>query len=189
MKKYAKLFLLFLLVSTVKLYCQGEAAIPFVTLQQSPMLLGAGQIGAAIPDDDAIGFYYNPAILGYSSRNNHASIYFMPSKTDWFFSSQNKFKNYGFNLGYNLKSTKLDLPISVGLGYIHNRFDYGKEQIMTTQNPEGISEYESYDLFNCFSLGVGIDYFLKLNLGISLKSYESQLGGRIINGSVVEMSA
>ncbi len=99
------------------------------------MLIGAGSIGAAIPNDDVLGFYFNPAILGYSARNNHASISIMPTKTDWFTqdyyyihpayssyydlillnnSEDPSFNNFGFNFGYNLNTTKLKLPITVG---------------------------------------------------------------------------
>jgi len=157
--------IVFLLVGTNFLLAQ-TGALSFTLLQQSQLLIGAGQIGAAIPNDDILGFYFNPAILGYSARNNHASISFMPDKTEWIFSPDLTYHNYGLNLGYNLKSTKLNLPISVGIGYIHNKVSFG-EQLET-----GI---ESYDLFDCFSLGVGLDYYLKLNLGISLKSVESKL--------------
>ena len=185
MKKHAKLFLLFLLLSTIKIYSQGEGALPFTTLQQSPLLLGAGQIGAAIPSDDVIGFYYNPAILGYTSLNNHASIYFMPNNTNLAPPVEYvTINNYGLGLGYNLKTTKLDLPISLGLGYIHNKIDYGRYPIYTNQEPVIVEETESYDLFDCFSLGIGIDYYIKFNLGISLKSFESQLGGRFVDGAV-----
>ncbi|MCB9249253.1 MAG: hypothetical protein H6613_12285 [Ignavibacteriales bacterium] len=94
------------------------------------------------------------------------------------------YNNYGFNLGYNLKLTKLDLPISVGFGYIHNKFEFGKYPIYSNLEPVIIEEVESYDLFDCFSLGIGIDYYIKFNLGISLKSFESQLGGRFVDGAV-----
>ena len=189
MKKYANLFLVFLFVSTFKLYCQGDGALLFTTVQQSPMLLGAGQIGVSIPNDDAIGFYYNPAILGYSSRHNHASIYTMPSKTDWFFSSEYKFNNYGFSLGYNLKSSKLDLPISVGLGYIYNKFDYGEKSVTPGSSSMWLGKYDSYDLFNCFSLGFGIDYYIKLNLGLSIKAFESKIGASVSNGNIIDYKA
>jgi hypothetical protein len=41
-------------------------------IQQSPVLAGAGQIGVSIPTKDVLGFYFNPAILGYTSKENHA---------------------------------------------------------------------------------------------------------------------
>lgn len=165
-------------------FAQGEGALPFTTVQQSPLLLGAGQIGVSIPNDEVLGFYYNPAILGYSARNNHASITVMPNKTNWDLPSQFQinsnytFNNYGLNFGYNLAKSKLELPISIGIGYLHNKFDYGNFILTSEYSPEPIGEVENYDTFDSFSFGVGIDYFLKFNLGISLKLYDSKMGGR-----------
>lgn len=175
-----------------------NGAFASANLQQSPLLIGAGSIGAAIPNDDVFGFYLNPAILGYSARNNHFSFSVMPTKTDWFTqnfyymhpasssypglfildnSEQPTFYNLGFNFGYNLKSTELKLPISIGFGYIYNEFQYGK----VSYNPfdysfrEEQEKGDNYDEFNCFSIGVGIDYFVKFNMGFSIKSFNSKL--------------
>ena len=166
MKNLSKIFLLLICFINFS-FAQGEGALPFTILQQSPLLLGAGQIGAAIPNDASIGFYYNPAILGYSSRNNHASISVMPSQTGWFSISERKptFNNYGFNAGYNLKKSQFNLPITIGVGYIHNKFDYGS---LPGDNDE------TYEKFNCFSIGVGVNYYFNLNFGFSLKSFSSQ---------------
>lgn len=82
MKRLILISLFFFLFNLLT-FAQGEAALPGQTLQRSLPLIGAGQIGAAKPNNDPIGYYLNPAILGYSSQNNHASIYFMPSKADW----------------------------------------------------------------------------------------------------------
>ncbi|MCW8848717.1 MAG: hypothetical protein OQJ81_01960, partial [Melioribacteraceae bacterium] len=173
MKKYLRLFSIFLFLSTSQLFGQGEGVMPFTTFQQSPLLLGAGQIGVSIPNDDVLGFYFNPAILGYSSRINHTSVSFMPDKIKWMPHLFDKLTlhNYGFNLGYNLESTKLELPISIGLGFIHSKFDFGEYNITTEFSPEVIGKSQSYDLFNSFSLGIGIDYFLRFNVGVSLKFY------------------
>lgn len=174
---FSSLLFVSLLFSSTS-YSQGEGVMPFTTMQQSSLLLGAGQIGVSVPNDDVLGYYFNPAILGYSARKNHVSISLMPDKTIWMKNYQRKdvtFNNYGFNLGYNLRSTKLDLPISIGVGYLHNKFDYGEYYHTTEFSPEIIGESQSYDQFNSFSLGIGINYFIKFNIGVSLKSYESQL--------------
>ena len=188
MKSLLGIFLL--LFSLVNLsFAQGEGALPFTTVQQSPLLLGAGQIGVSVPNDEVLGFYYNPAILGYSSRNNHASISIMPSKTAWDLPPQLQinsnftFNNYGLNFGLNLAKSKFKLPISIGVGYLHNKFDYGKFILTSEYGPEPIGEVENYDAFDSFSLGVGIDYFLKFNLGISLKSFNSKISGRLVRSN------
>jgi hypothetical protein len=183
MKLLKYLFALVLLVSS-ELFAQ-DGALPFTTEQQSVFLLGAGQIGTALPSDDVLGFYLNPSILGYSSRINHASISIMPSKAEWWLNSPDiNYHNYGINLGYNLESTALNLPISVGLGFLHNKFNYGNYIYTNPDNPNIINKLDSYDAFNCFSLGVGIDYYLKFNLGLSIKTYDSALGGSVIDNTV-----
>ena len=169
--------LAFVFFSTNIIFSQS-GALPFSTLQQSAFLFGAGQIGTSIPNDDVLGYYLNPAILGHSARNNHASFSIMPDKTIWadWGSKKITFHNFGLNLGYNFKSTEINLPISVGIGFNHNKIDYGKFNYTSEFSPEVLGSIDTYDIFNSFSLGVGIDYYLKLNFGFSLKTYESVLG-------------
>lgn len=145
-------------------FAQGEGALSGHTMQRSLPLIGAGQIGAAKPNNDPIGYYLNPAILGYSSQNNHASLYFMPSKVDWIksFGLDLTWNTLGFNVGYNLE--EYDLPISIGFGYMYDKFSYGV-----------INGKEFYDSFNNFSFGVGIDYGVFLSFGLSIKPFKSLL--------------
>jgi len=159
----------------VNSFAQDEGAMPVMTMQTSLPLIGAGGIGVAKPNSDPIGFYLNPAILGYTSQNNHASLFFMPNKVDWMPSwNLDLTKNtYGFNLGYNF--SELDIPISIGFGYMHDRFDFGTFQIIGPSGPEVIGEFDSYDTFDVYSFGIGIDYYLQFNLGMSIKPFESNL--------------
>jgi hypothetical protein len=115
----------------------------------------------------------------------------MPDKTLWGKINSNEltFHSYGFNIGYNLLSTSLELPLSIGLGYIKNKFGFGKIGITTPSNPEPLTTTDSYDEFHALSLGIGVDYYVKLNLGVSLKSFESKIGGRLVNGNIEEYSS
>jgi hypothetical protein len=170
MKKYY-LLLLFGFFSQL-LYGQGEAAVGSLTLQQSPFLNGAGQIGASIPTSDAIGFYYNPAQLGYFSRENNLSLYFMPQNTKWlnnYSASGITFRSVGMTAGYNFNKNGNSLPLSIGIGYIHNKFDYGEYYY-----PQGNTH--NYDSFNCFSIGASYDCYLLFNIGLSIKSFYSKIG-------------
>ncbi|MBU0473908.1 MAG: hypothetical protein KKF62_07060 [Bacteroidetes bacterium] len=172
-----RLILALVLLSLLNLssFAQGEGALPGLTLQTSMPLLGAGWIGTAKPNNDPIGYYLNPAILGYSSQNNHVSLFFMPKKVDWIPSwSHDLTKNtFGFNVGYNFK--ELGLPISVGFGYMHDRMDYGR-YLTASNGPEIIRKFTPYDSFDAYSFGVGFDYYLIFNLGISIKPFESDYG-------------
>ena len=159
MKRFI-LALLLLNLLTIPSFAQGEGAMPVMTMQRSLPLIGAGSIGAAKANDDPIGYYLNPAILGYTSQNNHASLFIMPSKTKFY---NMTFNSFGFSLGYNFR--EFDIPISVGFGYMYDILDYGQH------STEGRDIFNSYDSFNNYSFGVGIDYYLLFNLGFSIKSY------------------
>jgi len=165
MTKYFSFLLLLFFIKPA--YGQGEAAVPFLVLQQSPLLHGAGQIGTAIPMKDASGFYYNPAQLGYFSQENNLSLFFMPQKTKWLgnYFLDLSFQSFGIAVGYNFKKDDNDLPLSIGVGYLHNKLDYG----------DYFGPKQSYDAFDCFSVGASYDYYLLFNLGMSIKSYTSIL--------------
>ncbi|MCB9259301.1 MAG: hypothetical protein H6612_08090 [Ignavibacteriales bacterium] len=181
-----KLLVIIILVNTLN-FAQGEGALTFTTFQQSTYLIGAGQIGVSIPNDDVLGYYLNPAILGNSARNNHVSFNVMPNKTNWFWNDMT-FHNYGLNLGYDLEPI-LNSPIRIGTGFIHNRFYYGEFIITSELGPEPVGKYDSYDSFNCFSLGIGFDYFAKLNFGISFKTFDSNLGATYVEGNIQKVSS
>ena len=170
MKKYYLVVIFFLLLYKPS-FSQGEAALPFLELQQSPLLLGAGQIGVSIPMSDPLGFYYNPAQLGFFSRENNFSMLALPQKTKWlkyFAPNLNlSFNTYGVTAGYNFNN-RYNLPLSIGIGYIHNRMNYGE---YVSNN----STSESYDAFDCYSIGASYNYLLLFNLGFSIKSYDSHL--------------
>ncbi len=169
MKKY-QLFLILSLICKLS-FAQGEAAVPFLELQQSPLLLGAGQIGVSIPMSDPSGFYYNPGQLGYYSRENNFSFLTQPQKTRWFkyFGLDLSFQTFGLTAGYNFKKNENSIPLSIGFGYIHNRLTFGE---FVSQN----STSESYDEFDCFSIGTSYEYYLIFNLGFSIKPFKSHLG-------------
>ncbi len=148
-----------LLSLTSYIFPQAEGAVPFLTIQQSPFLQGAGQTGVAIITNDPIGFYYNPAILGLTARTNHVSLLFLPKKVDWLGFNGISINSYGFNFGYNFDKS---IPLSVGAGFIHNNFKYD------------IYQDES---FNSFSIGASLNYPVSLSLGFSLKKFSSTFFG------------
>ncbi len=170
MKKYYLALIFLLFIKT--LFGQGEAAVPFLELQQSPLLFGAGQIGVSVPMSDPLGFYYNPSQLGYFSRENSFSFLALSQKTKWLgnaFPGINlTFQTFGMTAGYNFHKDVNDIPLSIGLGYIHNRLSYGE---FIGNN----GSFESYDVFDCYSLGAAYNYLLLFNLGFSIKSYNSYL--------------
>ena len=177
-KKFYLVLLIMLLFKPI--YGQRNYAVPFLTVQPSPLLQGSGQIGTAIPMKDAIGFYYNPAQLGYFSRENNLSISVMPNAAN---SKQNKcysIQSFGMSAGYNFGNSNAHLPLSIGIGYMHNKLDYSDiaygSYVSAFRNSNGLvsdDSYDSYNSFDCFSIGASYEYSLLFNLGASIKSFST----------------
>lgn len=163
MFKYKCVLFAFIIMSAT-VFGQGEAALPFLAMQKSPLLNGAGEIGAAIPITTADGFYLNPAQLGNFSKVNNFSVFFNPKGTKWMPNSNNDVTMNAFSIaaGYNFSSGNKKLPLSVGIGYYKSNFDY--KEI-----------WGGEDKFDCFSVGIGYEYYLNFNAGLSVKSFNSKI--------------
>jgi hypothetical protein len=182
--KKGHLFIILALTFKI-LFAQGEAAVPFLELQQSPLLHGAGQIGVSIPMSDPLGFYFNPAQLGYFSRENSFSILALPQKIKWLGDAFPglTLQTFGITAGYNFRNREHGVPLSIGVGYIHNSTSYGK--FIGTYG-----SFESYDNFDCFSMGASYEYYLLFNLGFSIKPFSSHLApGAEVNSTAFDFGA
>ncbi len=58
---------------------------------------------------------------------------------------------------------------------MHDKMDYGTFYRTGSNSPEIIGEFNSYDSYDVYSLGIGIDYYLLFNLGMSIKPFDSNL--------------
>ncbi|MFZ1520267.1 MAG: hypothetical protein WAU11_15930 [Ignavibacteriaceae bacterium] len=165
----------FLLISN-KTFSQGEAAVPFLLLQPSPSLAAMGQTGTALPTEDPFGFLWNPAQLGYTSQNNNFSLIFYPSKYEWLpqFNLDLEIKSIAFNIGYNFKDI-INFPLSIGFGYSYFELNFGEFLRIDERAPSGLGSFYSMDYYNAYSLGIGIDYFVQFNAGLTYKSITSIL--------------
>ena len=159
------LSLLFLLDSSNLTIAQGGVGLSSLMLNPSTRATGLGWTGVSNPTVDPLGFYYNPAMLGYSSQCNNISVEFNPVATDWISLFDNKYSNYGFNLGYNFKNLLNGLNLSAGAGFIHSKFDFN------SFIPARTDAFESY---NAYGFGVSIYYFVSFSVGITLKDVHSQ---------------
>jgi len=159
--------ILSVLFSCSVIFAQDWIVIPSLLNQPSPVFYGAGDIGTAVPMQDPVGFYFNPAQLGYYSQNNNVSIFFMPEKTVLFNSGQVKTTSYsyGATAGYNFKTNGSNTPLSIGIGFLHNRYDY-----IGDSYPK-----RAPDSYDCISVGAGYENYLIYNFGFSVKSYSSKL--------------
>ena len=166
--KNSSILSVFILLSLFpfRILAQGEAAVPFLLLNPSPSLSAMGATGTALPTEDPFGFLWNPAQLGYNSQTNNLTYIFYPSKIEWLpqFNLDFEIKGIAFNAGYNFKEL-IGFPVSFGFGYSNVEFDFG-------------SYFgSSNDSYNAYSIGLGVDYFVQLSIGYTIKDVTSKLGG------------
>jgi hypothetical protein len=150
----------FLFIPNVS-YAQNGYAVPFLTFPVSPATTSMGVTGASLPSDDPYGFLLNPAQLGYTSQTNNFSFSVYPGSSELWGRKEFAINNLALNLGYNFKD-HLGLPISAGLGYSRTSYNFD-------------NFWYSNDIYSTFSFGVGIDYYVQFNAGISLKHISSKL--------------
>ena len=170
------ILLLFHLFSVAN-FAQGEAAVPFLLLNPSPSLSAMGATGTALPTEDPFGFLWNPAQLGYTSQTNNLSFIFYPSKNVWLpnFNLDLELKAIAFNVGYNFKDL-VGFPLSFGFGYSNPEINFGEFLRTIEGGPEPIGTFEAKDYFNAYSFGLGIDYFVQISVGYTIKDVTSILG-------------
>jgi len=174
MKTTSFLTILFLFnLFSNKSFAQGEAAVPFLLLNPSPSLSAMGATGTALPTEDPFGFLWNPAQLGYTSQTNNLSFIFYPSKVDWAGVNDLLWKGIALNAGYNFKDL-IGLPVSFGFGYSNPEFDFGTF-VRTDENGNVIGTIEAKDYYNAYSFGLGVDYFVQLSIGYTIKDVTSIL--------------
>lgn len=178
------------LLLTNKSFSQGESAVPFLLLNPSPSLSAMGQTGTALPTEDPFGFIWNPAQLGYTSQNNNFSFIFYPSKFEWLpkFNLDLEVKSLAFNVGYNFKDI-IDFPLSVGFGYSYFELNFGEFLRIDEGDPSGLGSFYSMDYYNAYSLGIGIDYFVQFNAGITFKDITSILSDQPTEPGLKEAKA
>jgi hypothetical protein len=157
------------------LFAQGNTVLDFLSINPSPESNSLGRSGAALPTTDSYGFYINPAQLGYASRSTVIAGQFYPGEKNFLPSIPAidfTYNSWVFSLGYNYKDHPVFLPRCLGFGFMKNTFDYGT---YTVTDMEGSTEeIHSRETVDAFSLGVGWDFYVNLNLGFTYKIINSR---------------
>jgi len=159
-----------------RIYAQSDAAELSLYLNPSPKLNGMGITGSSLPNEDPAGFYYNPAQLGYISQTNNISYQFYPSNVNWQGFNSSNYRNTSINIGYNFEKLLNGLNLSAGFGYIHSELVNHSFPMQVPGFP--IPNYTIDDKFDSYGFGLGFNYFIQLNIGITYKNISSLvLGG------------
>ncbi len=168
-------FLLLTIISNSN--AQGEYALPFILIQPGANLNGMAGTFTALPTLDAFGPYYNPAQLGNFGRGINFSAQFYPKAVAYlpqFDLSDLNFNSSAVCTGYDLEKIFPQLPLSLGIGLINSKLNLGMN-LITDENGIELGRFRSWESYTAYSIGLGFDYFLRLNLGITLKKIESKL--------------
>ena len=166
-----------IILFSVRNFSQGEAAVPFLMVNPSPSLSAMGATGAILPTEDPLAFLWNPAQLGYNSLTNNVSFIFYPSAVDWIpaFSANTELNALAFNIGYNFKDL-IGFPLSFGFAYSNPEFSYGNFIRTGEGELQPLGIFEARDNYNAYCFGLGMDYYVQLSIGYTIKNVTSILG-------------
>ena len=181
------------------LVAQGLAAVatPALTLSTSPRGNGMGGVEATLPSTDAAATIANPGQLGIFSLENNFSASTYSPKTDLFprmftFPDDVTFTMTAsaLNAGINLKDI-LSLPFSAGLGVGYSRtfVDWGEIIITNSSSPTPIGRVAMNDTYENYSVGLGLEYIVRLGIGVNFKKIASRFPGFTSAGGVTEFTA
>ncbi|MBI5727306.1 MAG: hypothetical protein HY965_05605 [Ignavibacteriales bacterium] len=172
-----QVLVIFVFCSFVNLFSQaGTTVFSLPGIQQSTLMMGAGGSGVALPINDAISYYINPAQLGIN-RQTQFSLYQMTDKAKWLplspFNPQ--LRSDAASVQYDLYNSLWGLPLSVGLGYMHTKLSYGRFVSTGPTGPEPASYYYANDQFTGISFAAGYHSWFDASLGITRKSCVSSM--------------
>ncbi len=165
-------------------YAQGETAVPFLTFPSSPEGNGMGGIIGSTISDNPMAILANPGQLGMASLDHYFLGGFYPSSTTWLPGLQTSGSAYtatALSVGLRLnRMANIPFGLSIGLGYSHIGFDWG---LFTINNSGfGVSSWEPVEHTTNLSMGIGIDYYIKMGIGYTHKEVESILANIEIQG-------
>ena len=177
MKIRSSLILLLSLIFSIQktILAQDESAFPFLLISPNPSGNGWGGVSTGVVSDNPTATISNPAQLGFFSLDNYFSASTFVPKTQWlprFHQSDLTYNVSAINLGVNLSNVfALQLPVSFGMGYSRVYLNLGTF-IRTTPSVE---TYEAWEKSESFSLGIGVDYVVRIGVGLNIKSIVSRI--------------
>jgi len=166
-----------LLFMTTECVGQGESAVPFLLISPYAETNAMGQASVATFTDDPLAPFDNPAHLGMQSLRNYFSSGYNFSRWLPGFSQSNLwYRTFAFNTGINLrKLLGVEPEVGFGLGYSSIYLNLGDFIISGPGGPIPFGTYTAYETSDQYTLGVGINYWIKASGGITFKHIFSSL--------------
>jgi hypothetical protein len=179
--------------SVQDLMSQTFTAVPYLSITSSPRANGMGGVGATVPALEASAATANPGQIGlFSLENLFAASTYAPKTVLYptiFPGDVLTMDVSALSAGYNFSSL-LSLPFSAGLGIGYSRtfVDLGSFNVTGPAGPTVIARVPMNDTYENFSIGVGLEYYVKLGIGFNFKKIVSRIPA-IGPGGVFEYAA
>lgn len=173
----------FAFMYTTNCFAQGEAAVPFLLISPYSEANGMGETSVAPLTDDPLSLMTNPAHLGMQSQRNYFSFgynhsYWLPGLNI----SDLWYRTFAITAGINLKKLFDITPeLSVGLGYSRIYLNLG-EFVVTRDDPTPLGTVDAYEMSDQYTIGLGINYWVKASAGITSKHILSSLAPFDVQG-------
>ncbi|MFN0156638.1 MAG: hypothetical protein ACKVRP_01040 [Bacteroidota bacterium] len=175
---FAVTFTFHLICNSLSL-AQGESAVPFLLIHPSPETNGWGNVGTAVISDNPIANIANPAQLGVFSLGNYFAASSYVGDRQWlpqFQQSDLTYSVWAMSAGYDIsESIDLPFPIGIAVGYSRVDLNLGEFVITSSSGPDPIGTFSAFEKAEAVSIGVGIDYYVRLGLGMSFNNVVSSL--------------
>ena len=154
-------------------------AVPFLMISTSPEGNGMAGISSSVITSDPFAMMANPGQLGFQTLNEHFGAATYTNKTPWlpaFNLSDVYFSVQSALVGTSIRDfIPFPLNLSAGLGYSKTYLNLG--QLSTTSgDPNILQTFHGYEQCDAFTAGIGIEYGIRLGVGITTKKVESVLG-------------
>lgn len=163
--------------ASVPVCAQVDLAVPFLLITPSAPANGMGEAAVAVATNDPAAFLSNPAQLGMQSRST--GIAFGHSFTNWLPAFGLKdvwLRTIAVTAGMNLRDlNEQALPISIGAGYSRMTLNLGTYIQTSSEKPGEVGMFDAYEYADHASIGVSIDYGVRVSVGATYKHVVSHI--------------
>lgn len=168
MRSTIRIIATLILLSAGQTYAQYFGPVPFLNYPVSAKSLGMGGVGTATVSENAAATLDNPAQLGIFSFHGlfNANTDFNNSLGPRFYYPTNSFDLNSVNVGIPLNRIWISLPFKASAGLGYSNITSSSYPILT--GAPFYSENTS-NTSNALSVGIGLDYVVKVGLGFSFK--------------------
>ena len=138
---------------------------PFLKKSLSPQANAMGNTYGNVMSSDPMASFFNPAYLGFFSRNHNFGVSFFKQQvyTDITYSYSS------FNAGYSFKVK----PVTLGIGFHRLFIDDGEAYVIDPYGTEPMETFNIYQKAHVVSTALLMGRYIQIGIGINFKFIES----------------